>query len=63
MVRGVGGWEDVCVCVWGYPLAPAGGDVMARAGCYRDTEEGLLTVSRGPGRFLIQVKAGLSLKG
>lgn len=51
----------MCVCVWGYPLAPAGGDVMARAGCYRDTEEA--DSLKGPGRFLIQVKAGLSLKG
>lgn len=42
----LGGWVvgRMCVCVGGYPLAPAGGDVMARAGCYRDTEEGLLTV-------------------
>ena len=32
------------MCVGGYPLAPAGGDVAARAGCYRDREEGLLTV-------------------
>ena len=33
----VGGW------LGGYgggdPLAPTGGDVMASAGCYRDTEE------------------------
>lgn len=33
--------------VGGDPLAPTGGDVMASAGCYRDTEEGLLTESAG----------------